>query len=104
MRVKLGTGGLFDHFYGLSLAEGLVVRPVAGQGLVDIGNGDNTGADRDIFSFDAAGITLPIPAFVMIKNERDQGVQKLYGPDYIRPDLRMFFNLLELFFVELAFF
>ena len=53
--------------------EGRFVGPLAGEGVEDIGEGDDASLDGDGFADQAVGIAGPVPSFVV--GERDQATE-----------------------------
>ena len=67
LRIKLGTGIRNNIFCRLVGHKPLPVYPVCRKGIIDIGNGNNTGQIINFLAFQPAGISFAIPVLVMVK-------------------------------------
>ena len=52
---------------GLNVQTG-PVRPVAGQGIIDVGDRHNPGVQRELLTSKAVGVALPVPPLVVMAN------------------------------------
>jgi hypothetical protein len=65
LRIKLTAGLPLDLGQRLIGWPSVLVGPVMGEGVVDIGNGDDPGGDRDRFATKPVGVSVCVPAFVV---------------------------------------
>ena len=78
----------FGEYEGADFVEGpgAFVGAAAGEGVVDVGNGHQAGADVDLVAFETLGIAGTVPALVVLEDddacEAEEGVvaESLFGP------------------------
>ena len=54
-----------DHLHRHLVGEGPLVHPLAGEGVVHVGQGHDLGADGDVVPPQAVGVAPPVPALVV---------------------------------------
>src|SRR5271157_2555185 len=67
-RIELRAGATFEFGKGLFGCAAFLVAAIAGDGVVRIGDGDDTGANGDVFAGEGVGITGTIEKFVVVQD------------------------------------
>ena len=95
-RVEVRPGVLRDDGDGLLVRPGLAVGPGRGQGVVDVGDGQDARRERDVLALQAAGVAGAVPLLVVVLDDRQDGPGEVDGVQDVRAPLRVFLDLLEL--------
>ncbi len=64
-RVEVASPAFEDDRFGDFVGEGGLVDALAGEGVIDVGDGDDATAEGDREAGDLIGITCPVVALVM---------------------------------------
>ena len=87
---------LFDQRRRRFGGDGLVIRPVGGQRIVELDDAQYARPERHLLALAAGRIAVAVPALVMIQDERRDGLRKRHRGDDFGADLRMNADLLKL--------
>ncbi len=83
---------------------GASVGTVAGERIPGVGDGDNARAERDVFTGDAVGVAVAIPALVVIPDDGELAVAGPDGAENLFADQTVTLDFFELFHGEGAVF
>ena len=72
-RIELGAGGVGDHLLGAAVWDGILVRTLAGQRIVDVGERDDAGGHGDVLALEPEGVARAVPPLVVAEADLTGG-------------------------------
>src|SRR5206468_13067633 len=89
---KTSEGLVLQDGDGFVAPKGRLVRADRGEGIVDIHDGHDAGAQRNRGAAESIGIARSVPAFVMMPADGERGTERLHALNQVRADHRMTFD------------
>src|SRR5580692_7810666 len=95
--VELGAGAAANFFAGVGHGESFAVRAVANHGVERIGNGENTGAEGDLITFEAAGVAGAVVELLVSEDDFGGIAEERDADEHVVADFAVLAH--DLFFV-----
>src|SRR5262245_32858754 len=79
-----------------------MIRAIRPERVIVVDQRQYSSRDRYLLAFEPVGVALAVPSFVMVANDRNNGVADVDIRQHVGADDRMHLHLLELVFSQLA--
>src|SRR5215470_10607112 len=96
MRVEMNSGATSQQCSGLVHCHTTTKRPVFTNRIKAINNRDDSCRYWDLFTLKAIRISATVPAFVMMTDDRHDGIRKVHATQYLRTHNGVNLHLLKL--------